>query len=131
MQEERERERERERYEHKIDRLLKDVRILRFRCSVTFSVENSSVEKYSSVKNFVTRRFFRHFLPTNFLPIRYLFHDPIRIPSLLISTSGPRRRHRRLFSKSKIFLIKNAKVSTKFLHKNNEYLLIISMMKFQ
>ena len=27
-------------------------------------------KKYSSVKNFVTKRFFRHFLLTKFLPIR-------------------------------------------------------------
>ena len=31
----------------------------------------SPAKKYSSVKNFVTKRFFRHFLTTKFLPVRY------------------------------------------------------------
>ena len=58
---------------------------------VTLSVEISSVEnfvskKYSSAKTFVTKRFFRHFLPTKFLPIRYWHTKRIIVDFLFMLT---------------------------------------------
>ena len=52
--------------------LAKNIRRLKMFVGKKYSsVENFAGKKYSSVKTFVTKQFFRHFLPTKFLPIRY------------------------------------------------------------